>query len=92
MLIPSDSPILTSCLSFIEGLLCDVLGAGEQVDVGFVALEFDGAFRQGQHPFAALDHDAGVGAVSGAHEDVFGNLHGRLHFEHDDAVVFGRFG
>ena len=76
----------------LESLLLAPLGAGEDLYVGFAVVEFDGAFGQGEYPFAVLDHHAGVGAVSGPHENPLGDAHGGFDLEHDDAVVLGRLG
>ena len=76
-------------LAFVESLLLGSLGAGQHVDVALALLELHGALREGQHPFAALDHHAGVGAVTRPHENLVRNRHGRLDLEEHHAVVLG---
>ena len=89
MFTPSDRPSVTSRFSrFVRGSP----QAGEDIDAGLALFELDGAFGQCENTFAAVGHDAGIGAVTCTDEDRFRDLGGGLHLEHDDSVHIGGFG
>ena len=77
---------------FLEGLFGALLRTGEDIDAGLALFELDGAFGQCENTFAAVGHDAGIGAVTCTDEDRFRDLGGGLHLEHDDPVHIGGFG